>query len=191
MAIRFLYEKKAPPPASNSKAVIIDARSAGYEGDPIRILAVVSVATGKVMLRKPATWHEQPTPKDDTIVVTDTPAMFHHWGLSFTEKQDMQAVIAAYKASKAARLIQIHDSLQMYDPDFVMQTRKVDERGQVLEFDSMGLNNGHMAMLLAIWSARFVHGGYVVTRVGALGEVEEGDNFMAGVDDNDTLPFSV
>lgn len=173
---------------TNSNAVIIDARAAGYEGEPIRVMAATFVNSGKIVVRRLADWQEQTVSKDNTIVVTDTPSMFHHWGLAFSEKDDMHAVIAAYKAANNARILQIDDALRAYDPSVVMQTRKVDERGQVLEFDSMSLNNGHVAVLLAVWAARMSHGGYMVTRISYDGMADDDDGDM---DDGGMLPFSV
>lgn len=177
----------ASPPA-NSNAVFIDARAAGYEGEPIRMMAVTLVNSGKIVVRRLADWQEQTASKDNTVVVTDTPSAFHHWGLAFKEKDDMHAVIAAYKAVSSAKLLQIDDAIRAYDPSFVIQTRKVDERGQVLEFDSMSLNNGHVAVLLAVWAARMSHGGYMVTRISYDGQSEDDDGDM---DDGGMLPFSV
>lgn len=179
------------PKAVNSHAVIIDARVAGYEGEPIRIMGATMVNSGKVIVRRLADWREPVTVIDNTIVVTDTPAMFSHWGLSFNEKDDMHAVIASYKAVKNAQLLQIDDALRAYDPSFVIQTRKVDERGQVLEFDSMGMNNGHIAVLLAVWAARLSHGGYMTTRVSYDGMIDPNDMSEDDGNDGGLLPFSV
>ena len=69
-----------------------------------------------------------------------------------------------YKSAQASNLLIIDDALMRYVPKGVIQTRKVDDRWRVLDFDSMGINNGHIAILLAVWAARKAHGGYVITR---------------------------
>ncbi len=168
----------------NPNAVIIDSRAATYDGEAVRIMAVTLVDSGQILVSKEAEWRDQPTAKGNTIVVTDTPSVFKHWGLSFNEKEQMQAVMAAYKAASAAGLIQLDDSLMRYDPKQVIQTRKVDERGKALDFDSMGINNGHIAVLLAIWAARSAHGGYVTTRQPDLKGDEPDDEY-------DMMPFSI
>lgn len=170
---------------ANPNAVYIDARAATYDGEAVRLLAVTLSDSGKILISKAAEWQDQPVAKGDTIVVTDTPSIFNHWGLSFNEKEQMQVVMAAYKASLAAGLLVIDRSVQRYDPKLVIQTRKVDERGKALDFDSMGINNGHIAVLLAVWAARSAHGGYVMTRQP---EAEQKD---AEDDEFNMMPFSI
>lgn len=178
--------KPAAKPAVKPNIVIIDARSAGYDGEPARIMAVTDANTGMVNIKVERAWREQPVPTDNTIVVTDTPQMFNHWGLSFNEREQMQAVLAAYKAITAMGLLKLDDTLQRYNPAQVIQTRKIDDRGRALDFDSMGMNNGHIAVLLAVWAARMAYGGYSITK-----EPEEQHNDDDSDDGDDMLPFSV
>lgn len=172
--------KKAP----NPNATIIDARAATYDGGAIRIMAVTDVRSGIILLKKQDEWREQPVAAANTIVVTDTPAVFNHWGLAFDENQQMGAVMAAYKAAQAANLLKLDDSLRRFDPATVIQTRKVDERGKALDFDSMGINNGHIAILLAVWAAGMTRGGYVITETQKTDQDADGDEF-------DMMPFSI
>lgn len=169
----------------NPNAVYIDARAATYDGEAVRIMAVTLVDSGKILISKTDDWRDQPVVKGDTIVVTDTPTVFNHWSMSFNEKEQMQAVMSAYKAVNAAGLLVIDSSVQRYDPKQVIQTRKVDERGKALDFDSMGINNGHIAVLIAIWAARSAHGGYVMTRQ------PEADTNAAEDDGYNMMPFSI
>lgn len=176
----------AGKPKANPNLIIIDARAASYDGDAIRIIAVTASDTGKILVSKQDEWQEPVVPAGNTTVVTDTPNVFNHWGLSFNESTQMKEVMAAYKAANSAGLLSIDDSLKRYDPAMVIQTRKVDERGKSLDFDSMGMNNGHIAILLAIWAAQKSHGGYVITR--------QPDKFSDEDDTDgefDMLPFSV
>lgn len=177
---------KPAQPAAKPNIVIIDARSAGYDGEPARIMAVTDANSGMINIKVERAWREQPVPADNTIVVTDTPQVFNHWGLSFNEREQMQSVMASYKAVTAAGLLKLDDTLQRYNPAQVIQTRKIDDRGRALDFDSMGMNNGHIAVLLAVWAARMVYGGYAITK-----EPEEADNDDNDGDDDDMLPFSV
>ena len=50
----------------------------------------------------------------------------------------------------------------------------------------MGMNNGHIAVLLAVWAARMVYGGYAITK-----EPDEANNDDDDGDDDDMLPFSI
>lgn len=149
--------------AAQDTPVIIDARAAAYAGEAIRVLGVVLPASGRVMLKKQATWKEQPVPKDSAVVVTDTPMIFDYWDMSFNESEQMAEVMAVYNEAQRSGLIVIEDALRRYEPKDVIQMRKMDERGKVLDFDSMGITNGHMAVLLAIWAARKIHGGYLMS----------------------------
>ena len=176
-----------PKPKTNPNAVIIDARAATYDGEAVRILAITLVNSGLIKIQKAEEWREQPVSTPNTLVVTDTPNVFNHWGLAFSEKDQMREVMAAYKAAEASNLLVISDALTRYDPKAVIQTRKVDDRGRVLDFDSMGINNGHIAILLAVWAARKAHGGYVITRPAETfnNEGEESEN------ECDMMPFSI
>ena len=174
-----------PKPAAKPNIVIIDARSAGYDGEPARIMAVTDANTGMVNIKVERAWREQPVAADNTIVVTDTPKMFNHWGLAFNEREQMQSVLAAYKAITAMGLLKLDDTLQRYNPAQVIQTRKIDDRGRALDFDSMGMNNGHIAVLLAVWAARMAYGGYSITKEPEEQHSDDGD------DGDDMLPFSV
>ena len=101
----------------------------------------------------------------------------------------MQEVLAAYKAASAAGLVSLDPALQRYEPSQVIQTRKIDEGGRRLDFDSMGMNNGHIAVLIAIWTARLVHGGYVINEQPSATQ-DANNNNDDGADD-DMMPFSV
>lgn len=176
--------QKPAKPAAKPNIVIIDARAAGYDGEPARIMAVTDANTGMINIKVERAWREQPVPADNTIVVTDTPQVFNHWGLSFNEREQMQSVMASYKAVTAAGLLKLDDTLQRYNPAQVIQTRKIDDKGRALDFDSMGMNNGYIAVLLAVWAARMVYGGYAITK-----EADEANNDDDS--DDDMLPFSV
>ena len=149
-------------------------------------MAVTDANSGMINIKVERAWREQPVPADNTIVVTDTPQVFNHWGLSFNEREQMQSVMASYKAVTAAGLLKLDDTLQRYNPAQVIQTRKIDDKGRALDFDSMGMNNGHIAVLLAVWAARMVYGGYAITK-----EPDEANNDDDDGDDDDMLPFSI
>lgn len=169
----------------NPKVVAIDARAATYDGDAVRVLAATLVDSGKIKIQREAEWKEQPVNTPNTLVVTDTPNVFSHWGMAFDEREQMREVMASYKAAVASNLLLIDPALMRYDPKTVIQTRKVDDKGRALDFDSMGINNGHIAVLLAVWAARKAHGGYVITRPNEQMQDDAGD------DSYDMMPFSI
>ncbi|WP_352309067.1 hypothetical protein [Psychrobacter sp. W2-37-MNA-CIBAN-0211] len=177
----------APKPKVNPNLIAIDSRAATYDGEPIRVMAVTASDTGKILVSKQKEWRDPVEPAGNTTVVTDTPNTFNHWSLSFDEGTQMKEVMAAYKASLAAGLLSLDDSLRRYDPAGVIQTRKVDERGKSLDFDSMGMNNGHIAILLAIWAAQKSHGGYIIT----LPPDQSSEDEDESDGEFDMLPFSV
>lgn len=174
-------------PAIQEPPIIIDARAAAYAGDAIRVMGVVLPASGRVMLKKTAAWKEQSVPKDNAVVVTDTPMVFDYWDMSFNDSEQMQEVMAVYNEAQRSGLIVIEDALRRYEPKDVIQLRKIDERGKVLDFDSMGITNGHMAVLLAVWAARKIHGGYLMSV--APTTIEAGNT--EGESDFGLMPFSI
>ncbi len=93
----------------------------------------------------------------------------------------MREVIASYKQAVNGNLVKLSDELRRYDPTQVMQMRKLDERGQVMDFDSMSFNNGHLAVMLAVWVAYRAYGGFAMLA----GEQEQEETA-----EDDMLPFS-
>lgn len=172
------------------KKIIIDSRASGYEGEPVRIMAVSLVASGKILLQKTANWREKVGKETDTLLVTDTTRAFDRWDMAFSEKDDMRQLIISYKEAISSGMVKIQDELRRYDPNQVMQMRKLDERGQVMDFDSMSFNNGHMAVMLAVWVAYKAHGGYVMLDPpqSANVKVEQVETEQA---EQEMLPFSV
>ena len=178
----------AQKPPSARFAVIIDARAAAYAGDPMRIMGVCNSVSGKLLIQKMADWNEPVTVKDDTTVVTDTPNHFRHWSLAFDEKDHLRQVIKAFSEATRSKSLIIAEELRRFDPGEVIQMRKFDERGAALEFDSFVLNNGHMAILLAVWAARKAHGGYIINYSHEdISADDQDDNAL----DDDMLPFSI
>lgn len=163
-----------------SNIVIIDARSATAAGEPVRIMATSMVNNGKILISKIANYHEAIKPDDNTVVVTDTPNLHRHWSLSFNEKRDMRAIIQCYRQVKSSGLLQLSDAVRQYDPSDVLQSAKMDERGQVYEFDN-GITCGHMAVLLAIWAAHTAYTGASLVM-----DNDDDDDI-----DDDMMPFSV
>ena len=171
-------------------SLIIDARAASYSGEAVRIIAATDTKKGIILIQDMAKWSE-PTKFDaNTVIVTDTPTVFDHWQLCFDEAKHMQTVMRAYQTVRSAGLIRLKDTVRRYDPTNVIQMRKIDERGRVEEFDSSSINNGHLAVLLAVWASRTMYGGNIITMpdVPAVAQIngQQADND----DDDMLLPMS-
>lgn len=165
----------------NENIVVIDSRCAGYGGEPIRMIAVTMADSGKVLVEKQANYYESITPKDNTLVVTDTPKVFSHWSLAFDEKKHLREVLQIFLEIKRSGLLVINDNIRMYNPSDILQTKKVGETGQELEFDT-AISNGHLAIILAVWGAYMARQGFVLTH--------DNEN-IDGNDDDWLMPFSV
>lgn len=148
--------------AINPNVCYIDSRAATFGGDSVRLIAATIVSTGQIKISDMAEWGAKVVPKPSTLVVTDTPQVFSHWGLAFDQFSNMGEVLAAYKMADAANLVKLDAKLERFNIDRIIQTLKVDERGAKLDIDSQ-MQNGHLAVLMAVWAARKSHGGYIIT----------------------------
>lgn len=164
----------------NENIVVIDSRCAGYMGEPMRMIVVTMADSGKILVEKQANYYEPVIPKDNTLVVTDTPKVFSHWSLAFDEKKHLKEVLQIFLEVKRSGLLAINDTIRMYNPSDFLQTKKVDETGQVLEFD-ISINNGHIAIVLAVWGAYMARQGFMLTHEQAFDDS----------DDDWLVPFSV
>lgn len=169
---------------------IIDSRASGFNGEPMRVLAICNTTSGKVLIKKLADIKEPVTPKGDTLVVTDNPRL-PHFGLLFQEKIHTKELISSYVQAIQANNLQFEGSMVAYDPKGHLQAVKMDEAGVQYEFNA-DINNGVLAVLLAIWGAKTATQGQSLNR--AINHAMTGDvplptphnlaSFMA-------LPFSV
>lgn len=166
------------------KIIKIDARVSGYTGEPVRVLAVCMPDTGKVLVQKIAPYREPVERKDDTVLVTDSPSHFKNWQLAFYEQQDIAAATRVYFERKRGGFVKIESAVARYDPEGVLELRKVDKTGAVHEFNSSELDNGHMAVLLAIWaSARATLGQILANQID--------DDDIDFDEDDPMMPFSL
>lgn len=162
----------------------IDSRVIGFSSDPVRVLALC-FATGEIVINSIAEFTELPIIGDDqstTVVVTDAPDVVQNWNLKFNPQEHLETVITMFQLRSRAGLIQIEKELNRYDPQNVLQVRKVDKKGLQQEFDSTSLNNGHVAVLLAVWASNRISQGNAITRPTEF-KTEEINKFM--------LPFSI
>ncbi|ANC35799.1 hypothetical protein NDS20_000392 [Acinetobacter baumannii] len=168
-----------------SGIIRIDSRVAGFSDQPIRLIGAAFADTGELVIQKTAVYSNLPVPsdlRDQTVVVTDSPDQVQNWQLSFNAKEHLEEVISIYQARFRAKLIEIEPKLNQYNPKNVLEIRKVDKNGLQQEFDSSSLNNGHIAILLAVWASTKIAKGFSIT---------EGNQFEEDAVDPTMLPFSI
>ena len=133
--------------------ITIDSRVSGYNDKPIRLLGICLPKTGQLLLKKEMPYITQVSYDADTVIVTDSPQIVEHWQLAFYEKQHLDEAIRTYQMRFKNGLVRLESSLERYNPQAVIATRKVDKNGTVSELDSGSLSNGHIAVLLAVWAS--------------------------------------
>lgn len=168
------------------KAIKIDSRVSGYKGPPVRILAVCDIVTGAVLVSKTGDYNTAVKPTPDTVVVTDSPESIKDWQLAYDERQHMVEVVKAYFEMQRSGRIRLDTSLLRYNPDGVIQTRKIDERGANWEFDTSATENGHIAVMLAVWAAKKSIQGNDRADM-----MDDEDESMESEEEDDSLPFSL
>lgn len=163
----------------------IDSRVIRYGQQPMRIMAYANLHSGKILISNDAPFKEPYTRASDSILVVDTPDLFPYWDLLFTEAKDMAEVVNTYFEFKKSGRIILGEDLSRFNPESVLQTKKLDERGTVSEFDGSSFDSGHMAVLLSIWACRRAIMGNVISNSinGVIADDTEVDDTL--------LPFSV
>lgn len=164
--------------------IIIHSMVSGYRGGPVKLLSMCDPVTGAVLVRKQLDYASASKSGDDTIVVTDSPSSVKNWGLSYDERLHMLEVIKAYFELQRSGRIKIDSALLRFNPDAIIQTRKIDERGAVFEFDSQSTENGHVAVMLAVWAAKKSMQGQEMAEMMA-------DDSASDDEDDDGMPFSL
>lgn len=139
----------------SDEIVIIDSRVIGFSQQPKRIIAVCDKQDGLIHLVREETFTEHAVKAENrhnTVIITDALEIVKDWQMPFHMK-DLKDVINIYQMRSLAGLISFDDKLRKYDPKQVLQIRKIDKNGLEQEFDSTSLDNGHMAVLLAVWAS--------------------------------------
>lgn len=131
----------------------LDARVSAYNGAAIRVLGLCIPSTGQVKLQKIMPFDSQTKQDDNTIIVTDSPQIVQNWQLAFNEKAHLDEVIKTYLMRYKNGLIRIEKELERFNPQTVIATRKIDKNGAQQELNSDSLENGHVAILLAVWAS--------------------------------------
>ena len=164
----------------------LDARVTGYRGDAVRLLGVCDSATGAVLVAKQGEFLTSGRAGEDTVIVTDSPSTIRDWDLAYDERQHMPEVLRSFGEVKRAGRLRIQDGLMRWNPESVLQQRKIDERGTVWEFDSQATENGHVALMLIVWAASRA------MQAGERGDLLGGDDGVPDdTDDDGMMPFSL
>lgn len=170
---------------SNNKLVLIDTRIMGFGNEPIRLLSACNIDTGLVLVSKQDKWSTldaRGKQKDKTVIVTDALDIIENWHLGFDAQRDLNDVINTYQLRHRANLIQIDSKLSRYNPNNVLQIKKIDKQGLQQEFDSNSLNNGHLAVLVSVWASQ-----KIALSSGLNQSIDDGDDGF----DETLVPFSI
>lgn len=149
-----------------SNTLILDIRVNGYRGQPTRLVATLNTDNGLLYVsgEKP---YNQPKKEHSlldlikvksreqrTVIVTNSPDVFDKWDLLFKEDEHMQEIVRAYQMRTANKLLKIDPSVMgKFNPENVLQHRKLDVKlGSVWDM-STEVENGHVCILLACWAA--------------------------------------
>ena len=149
--------------------IVIDARAAMYKEDAVRLLAIVDTQNDTVTIsnilpymppkdpfkgKTPAQIEKIKELQKQSIVVVDVSDAFNDWDMHFIESRDLVDAAGAYRSLVARNcLILKNEVAQRYSPNNVIQVRKMDMKGNQFEIDSENITNGHVAVLMACWSA--------------------------------------
>lgn len=170
----------------SDKKVKIDSRVIGFSDIPARLIASCFPVTGEVYIFKEEIFSNVVRggkSAQETIIVTDAPNIVESWQLKFLAGDHLAEVISVYQIKKRAGLIKFHESVKKYEPQNVLEVRRVGEKGLVQEFDSSSLTNQHIAALLCIWAS---HKQTIAANIMEPVPPEEDDSA-----DDLMLPFSV
>lgn len=159
-----------------SNTLIIDTRVNSYAGSPTRLVATYDVPSGQLYISAEKPFN--PVPKQRsvielikfkkvqarTLIITDSADTLAKWDLLYNEQQHLTEVVRCYHEKKRNGLLTIDPTVQgRFNPENVLQQRKLDvKNGAVWEL-STETENGHICMLLACWGAMKATNNYSFT----------------------------
>ena len=164
--------------------IIIDSRVSGFESSPMRVLSVCMPTSGRIIVQKVAPYHEKIVKKENLLLVTDSPSHFDSWQLAFHEKQHLEEAVATFFDRMRSGKVKINSAVEKFDPQSIMELRKVDKTGAVHEINSSEITNAHMAVLLAVWASAKASMGYLLSNSDE-SELSEDDS------DDPMMPYSM
>jgi hypothetical protein len=149
-----------------SKTLILDARVSSYAGEPTRLVATCDVATGRIYISAEKPFHPPKVEKSlvqqlkakitrgKTLVITDSADNMDKWDLLYREGEHLTEIVRCYHEKIRNNLLAMDDKVQgRYNPENVLQQRRLDaNKGAVWEL-STETQNGHICILLACWAS--------------------------------------
>lgn len=149
-----------------NNTLIIDTRVNGYEGQPTRLVATYDVPTGQLYISAEKPFNPIPKKRSvfemlkfkqaqaRTLIVTDSADTLARWDLLYKEIENLTEVVRCYREKVNNNLLTIDQAVQgRWNPQNVLQKRKLDiNSGAVWEL-SAETENGHICILLACWAA--------------------------------------
>lgn len=167
--------------------IFIDARVSGYKGNPVRLIGACKPDTGRIKISLLKDYQDQENDRDENrVIVTDSPSHFPIWHQCFYEQNDLREVIQVYQEKKRGGLVDWDHGFDKFNPDNVMQPRKLDEGGLAWEFESDRVENGHVAILLCVWISAKVSLNHIITE-----QLDPDSDNQILDDDDPSLPYSI
>lgn len=178
--------------------MFIDCRISGGMGDAVRIIVVVDNQNDNVVISQILPYMPSPNPyrgktagqiammkevERNSIIVVDNSSAFKKWDICFNQVEHLDEAVKSYYALSRNKSLILGEAVSIYDPSMVIEIRKMDMRGNVYELNSDEVNNGHIAVLVACWSA--------VKMRGSVSVVESDDEPTQHDIDTFSVPFSV
>lgn len=149
-----------------SNVVILDARVNSYAGQPTRLVATLNMASGLVYIsdEKPFIPPQKKYSivemlkikkrEQRTLIITDSADTLDKWDLLFREAENLTEIVRAYQQKENNGLLKIDPAvLGRYNPQNVLQQRKLDVKNGAQWELSTETQNGHVCILLACWGA--------------------------------------
>lgn len=149
-----------------SNILILDARVNSYAGPPTRLIATCDVPTGQVYVSAEKPFNPKPSIKSvadalkakvqqaKTLIITDSPDTLSRWDLLYRESDHLTEIVRSYHAKMRNGLLAIDETVQgRYNPENVLQQRRLDAKTGALWELSTETQNGHICVLLACWGA--------------------------------------
>lgn len=156
--------------------LIIDTRVNSYAGSPTRLVATYDVPTGQLYISAEKPF--KPVPKQRTVlellklkqvqaktlIITDSADTLQRWDLLYKELDHLTEIVRCYHEKKRNNLLTIDPTVQgRFNPENVLQPRRLDVKAGALWELSTETENGHICIMLACWGAMKATNNYSFT----------------------------
>lgn len=178
---------------------IIDCRISGFSPDSIRMIAIYDSQNDQLTISKALPYQPPTDPykgktaqqiaqlkelERNTVVVVDNSNAFPKWDLHFVETENLDEAINAYYMLERTKCLILSDAVrQQYNPEGIIEVRKMDIAGKKYELNSEEVTNGNIAVMVACWAARRARNASVM--------VEDGQDPTQDDIDSFDVPFCV